>query len=72
VSYLLRKFLVCFIEEHVIKDFSHDLDDTRQHVEQMVGQMMSGLANIRLARSVIDKAGHILMVQIVVLHDISV
>ena len=34
----------------MIKDFSHDLTDTKQHVEQMVQQMMAGLSNIQLAR----------------------
>ena len=34
----------------MIKDFSHDLNDTEQYVEQMVQQMMNSLANIRLAR----------------------
>ena len=52
---VLRSQLVDFIEEYVAKDFSHDLDGTRRHVEQLVGQMMTTLANIRLARSVVDK-----------------
>ena len=39
----------------MIKDFSHDLSDTQQHVEQMVQQMMAGLANIQLARLMTDK-----------------
>lgn len=34
----------------MIKDFSHDLTDTKQHIEQMVQQMMAGLGNIQLAR----------------------
>ena len=34
----------------MIKDFSHDLTDTKQHVEQMVQQMMASLGNIQLAR----------------------
>ena len=38
----------------MIKDFSHELSDTQQHVEQMVQQMMTSLANIRLARLTID------------------
>ena len=50
--------LVDFIEEYVVKDFSHDLDGTRRHVEQLVGQMMTTLANIRLARSVVDKVAY--------------
>ena len=45
---------------------SHDLDDTRQHVEQMVAQMMTGLANIRLARSAADKVGYVFVGQTVV------
>jgi len=56
---MLRLHLVDFIEEHLVKDFSHDLDGTRQHVEQLVGQMITTLANIRLARSVVDKVAHI-------------
>ena len=42
------------LEDHMIKDFSHELSDTQQHVEQMVQQMMTSLANIRLARLTID------------------
>ena len=34
----------------MIKDFSHDLSDTEQYVEQMVQQMMDKLSNIQLAR----------------------
>ena len=39
----------------MIRDFSHDLNDTQQHVEQMVQQMMTSLANIRLARLMTNK-----------------
>ena len=38
----------------MIKDFSHDLTDTKQHVEQMVQQMMARLASIQLARIMTD------------------
>ena len=40
----------CLLEDHMIRDFSHELSDTQKHVEQMVQQMMTSLANIRLAR----------------------
>ena len=41
----------------MIKDFSHDLTDTQQLVEEMVEQMMTSLANIRLARVMADTVG---------------
>ena len=56
----------------MMKDFSQDLIVTRRHVEQMVGQMMTRLASIRLARSVADKVEHIFIGQTVVLHHVSV
>ena len=46
--------VVVVIEDHMIRDFSHELSDTQQHVEQMVQQMMGHLGNIQLARMMID------------------
>lgn len=45
---------VVLIEDHMIKDFSHELSNTQQHVEQMVQQMMNSLANIRLAKYMME------------------
>jgi len=43
------------IEDHMINDFSHELNDTQQQVEQMVHQMMTSLANIQLAKLMTNK-----------------
>lgn len=60
--YMKRGFLALVYkraEDYMIRDFSHELSDTQKHVEQMVQQMMTSLANIRLARLTTEMLGEV-------------